>query len=38
MGEIPGMIFILVLIGMLFIFLGNILPKVPKNFFIASHS
>jgi uncharacterized membrane protein len=35
MGEIPGMIFILVLIGMLFIFLGNILPKVPKNFFIG---
>jgi uncharacterized membrane protein len=26
---------ILVLIGFLFIFLGNILPKVPKNFFIG---
>jgi len=35
MGEIPGMIFILVLIGLLFIFLGNVLPKVPKNFFIG---
>ncbi len=34
-GEIPGVVFILVLIGLLFIFLGNILPKVPKNFFIG---
>lgn len=35
MGEIPGIVFIMVLIGLLFIFLGNILPKVPKNFFIG---
>ncbi|MDZ4181965.1 MAG: SdpI family protein [Candidatus Cloacimonadaceae bacterium] len=34
-GEIPGIRFIMILIGLLFIFLGNILPKVPKNFFIG---
>lgn len=27
--------FILVLIGLLFIFLGNLLPKVPSNFFVG---
>ncbi len=34
-GEIPGVNMILVLIGFLFIFMGNLLPKVPKNFFVG---
>ncbi len=34
-GEVPGVNMILILIGLLFIFLGNMLPKVPKNFFIG---
>lgn len=32
-GFIRGVNFIFVLIGLLFIFLGNILPKLPSNFF-----
>jgi uncharacterized membrane protein len=34
-GEPKGVNLILALIGFLFIFLGNLLPKVPKNFFIG---
>ena len=34
-GEVPGVKLILVLIGLLFVFLGNLLPKVPKNMFIG---
>ncbi|HPV14344.1 MAG TPA: SdpI family protein [Candidatus Cloacimonadota bacterium] len=34
-GEVPGIKLILVLIGFLFVFLGNILPKVPKNTMIG---
>lgn len=34
-GEPQGVNMILVLIGFLFICLGNLLPKVPKNFFIG---
>jgi len=32
---VPQMQFILILIGLLFIFLGNLLPKAPRNFFIG---
>ncbi len=31
----PKVQFILVIIGLLFIFLGNLLPKTPRNFFIG---
>ncbi len=34
-GEPKGVDMIMILIGFLFIFLGNLLPKVPKNFFIG---
>jgi uncharacterized membrane protein len=34
-GDLQGMNIIMVLIGLLFIFLGNLLPKVPKNFFVG---
>jgi uncharacterized membrane protein len=34
-GNQMGMKMILVPVGLLFIFLGNLLPKVPKNFFIG---
>ena len=34
-GEVPGVNMILILIGLLFIFLGNLLPKVPKNMFVG---
>lgn len=34
-GEVPGVKLILILIGLLFIFLGNMLPKVPKNLFVG---
>lgn len=34
-GEPVGISVILILMGFLFIFLGNLLPKVPKNFFIG---
>jgi uncharacterized membrane protein len=30
-GEVPGVNLILVLIGLVLMFLGNLLPKVPKN-------
>ncbi len=33
--AVPRMNFILVLIGLLLVFLGNLLPKVPRNFFIG---
>jgi uncharacterized membrane protein len=32
---VPQIQFILILIGLLFIFLGNLLPKAPRNFFIG---
>lgn len=34
-GELRGVNMLLVLMGLMFIFLGNLLPKVPKNFFIG---
>ncbi|MCB5247432.1 MAG: SdpI family protein [Candidatus Cloacimonetes bacterium] len=34
-GEVPGVNMVLILIGLLFLFLGNLLPKVPKNFFVG---
>jgi uncharacterized membrane protein len=34
-GDSGGFQFIYLLIGMLFIILGNVLPKVPNNFFIG---
>jgi len=34
-GNQMGMKMILVPVGLLFIFLGNLLPKVPKNYFIG---
>jgi len=34
-GIQPRIQFILILIGLLFIFLGNLLPKTPRNFFIG---
>lgn len=33
--TVPGVQFILILIGLLFIFLGNLMPKTPRNFFIG---
>lgn len=32
---VPEIQFILILIGLLFIFLGNLMPKTPRNFFIG---
>lgn len=32
---VPQIQFILILIGLLFIFLGNLMPKTPRNFFIG---
>lgn len=34
-GEVRGVNMLLILMGLMFIFLGNLLPKVPKNFFIG---
>lgn len=34
-GEVPGRCIMLVLIGLLFVALGNLLPKVPKNFIVG---
>jgi uncharacterized membrane protein len=34
-GDVQGVNLIMLLIGLLFIFLGDLLPKVPKNFFIG---
>lgn len=34
-GNVIPVNFIYVLIGLLFVFLGNLLPKVPRNFFIG---
>jgi len=34
-GWNPHIQFVLILIGLLFIFLGNLLPKTPRNFFIG---
>ncbi|MDD2228245.1 MAG: SdpI family protein [Candidatus Cloacimonetes bacterium] len=33
--TVPGVQFILILIGLLFIFLGNLMPKTPRNFFVG---
>lgn len=32
---VPQMQFIMIIIGLLFIFLGNLMPKTPRNFFIG---
>jgi uncharacterized membrane protein len=34
-GVVPEIQFMLILIGLLFIFLGNLMPKTPRNFFIG---
>jgi len=34
-GIEPQIQFVIILIGLLFIFLGNLLPKTPRNFFIG---
>lgn len=34
-GDLTGVNMLLILMGLLFIFLGNLLPKVPKNFFVG---
>lgn len=34
-GIVPKLQLILVLIGLLFIFIGNLLPKAPRNFFVG---
>lgn len=34
-GVIPGIQFFLILIGLMLIFLGNLMPKTPRNFFIG---
>lgn len=34
-GEFNRVNILLILMGLLFIFLGNLLPKVPKNFFVG---
>ncbi len=34
-GEIIPVNFIFIIMGLLFLFLGNLLPKVPRNFFIG---
>ena len=34
-GIVPRVQLILVLIGLLFIFIGNLLPKAPRNFFVG---
>ncbi len=34
-GDLKGVNVLMLLMGLLFVFIGNLLPKVPKNFFVG---